>query len=214
VTVVRAIGRIVGLLTVVAGICIGLAGSASAHNVLISSNPPDGAQLATVPTSVTFTFDQPVQNFDPVVSLIGPDGRQYATGTPTVSGSTVSGSVSAGPAGAYIAAYRVVSADGHPVTGQVHFSLEGDDGAVPTVSGNASASTAGSGPPASGSAAVSVSAPSSSASLPAISGPQAGSGGLSAWLWIGLIAAAVVIAFAAVLLLRRPGGDRPRRNDY
>ena len=39
--------------------------------------------------SVSFTFDQPVQNFDPVVSVTGPDGLHYQTGSAQVSGNVV-----------------------------------------------------------------------------------------------------------------------------
>lgn len=163
---------------------VGLAGPASAHNVLISSDPADGSRLAKVPSSLTFTFDQPVQNFDPVVSLVGPDGRQYATGTPTISGNVVTGTVGTGPAGRYTAAFRIVSADGHPVTGEVHFST--------SVSGTATGAVAGG--TAGSSAATS-------------------SGGLSGWLWAGLAVAAVLVAAAAVLLLRRPRAGTPT-GDY
>ena len=175
---------VAGLLAVSVG--IGLAGPASAHDVLISSDPADGSTLSKAPTTMTFTFDQPVQNFDPVMSLVGPDGRQYATGTPSVSGSTVTGTVGTGPAGAYTGAYRIVSADGHPVTGQVHFQVTVSGGATGAVIGGAAVPAAGS-----------------------------SSGGLSGWLWAGLAVAAVVIAAAAVLLLRRPRAGRPAgRNDY
>jgi methionine-rich copper-binding protein CopC len=168
---------VAALLAVTAG--IGLAGPASAHDVLISSDPADGSTLSKVPTSMTFTFDQPVQNFDPVMSLVGPDGRQYVTGTPTISGSTVTGTVGTGPVGTYTGAYRVVSADGHPVTGEVHFKV--------TVSGGATGTAVGGAVLADGNS----------------------SGGLSGWLWAGLAVAAVVIAAAAVLLLRRPRAAQP-----
>ena len=118
---------VVGIVIAVA-VSLGFAGAASAHDVLISSSPADNATIATAPASLSFTFDQPVQNFDPVVSLIGPDGKQYATGTPSISGNVLSGTVDAGPAGRYTAAFRIVSADGHPVTGEIHFTLTGDGG--------------------------------------------------------------------------------------
>jgi len=217
----RVLGRIAAVLTMAGAIGIASVGSASAHNVLIASNPPEGATLATVPTSVTFTFDQPVQNFDPVVSLIGPDGRQYATGAPAISGNTVTGAVAAGPAGAYTAAYRVVSADGHPVTGEVHFSLAGDE--LATARSSPDGGSAPAAPPASAAPASSgISGPAAaSTSSDAVLNPsetvaRAGrpNSGLSAWLWVGLIAAALVIAVAAVLLLRRPARERGRGNDY
>lgn len=168
---------VAAVLAAVAG--VGLAGPASAHDVLISSDPADGSTLAKAPTSMTFTFDQPVQNFDPVMSLLGPDGRQYATGTPTVSGNVVTGSVGTGPAGAYTGAYRIVSADGHPVTGEVHFTMKVGGGATGTVVGGAAGPVARS------------------------------SGGLSGPLWAGLAVGAVAIAAAAVLLLRRPRSRQP-----
>jgi len=196
----RLISRGAVLLVLMSVLAISLAGAASAHNVLISSTPAEGAVVPDAPTSLSFTFDQPVQNFDPVVSLIGPDGKQYATGTPTISGNTVTGSVGAGPAGTNTAAYRVVSSDGHPVTGQVHFSLAGDDGG-PEPSGAAATGSARTGVPSGGSTTVAA------ALLPG-SG-AGGSSGLSGWLWIGLIVAAVLIATAAVLLIRRPEKDPP-----
>ena len=199
----RSLARLAAALLLALGVMVGLVGSASAHDVLISSNPKDGATLSNAPTSITFTFDQPVQNFDPVVSLIGPDGKQYATGTPTISGNVVTGSVGSGPAGAYTAAYRIVSADGHPVTGEIHFTLTtGHEASSP--------------PSAAGSVVPGTTSPGTgtSAAPPSIAAPRSGSGGLSAWVWIGLILAAVVVAAAGVVLLRRPApGARPDK-DY
>ena len=212
----RILSRLVFAMLIGVGISVGLAGSASAHDVLISSSPADNATLTVAPTSISFTFDQPIQNFDPVVSLIGPDGRQYATGTPVISGNVITGTVGTGPAGAYTGAYRIVSADGHPVTGEIHFRLAGDTGAKASGAVVSSAPPAGALPsgtesarsPESGVAVASTSA-GAAAAAPAVS-----SGGLSGWLWIALIVAAVIIATAAVLLLRRPSTGRSGDNDY
>ncbi len=172
--------RLAVALVLAVGVGVTLVAPASAHDVLISSDPSDGATLKSVPTSLSFTFDQPVQNFDPVVSLVGPDGKQYATGTPSVSGNVVTGPIGTGPAGAYTGAYRIVSADGHPVTGEIHFTM--------SVSGTATG-TSGSG---AGTAA-----------------PAPSSGGLSAGLWAALGVAALILVAAAVVLLRRSRSPRP-----
>ncbi len=174
---------VAGVLAIAIG--VGLAGPASAHDVLISSDPANGGTLAKAPTSMTFTFDQPVQNFDPVVSLVGPDGRQYATGTPAISGNVVTGTVGTGPTGAYTAAYRIVSADGHPVTGEIHFTMKVSGGSTGAAVGAAAASEGG-----------------------------RSSGGLSGGLWVGLAVAAALIAAAAVLLLRRPRARSATGKDY
>ena len=115
---------LVALLTAVAA--VGFAGQAAAHDVLLSSDPADGSTLQAAPTTVTLTFDQPVQDFEPVVTVTGPDGQSYQSGSPTVDSTVVTNAI--GPltaAGEYVIAYRVVSADGHPVVGEVKFQFTG-----------------------------------------------------------------------------------------
>ena len=212
-TKVRLLSRLVGALLITVGISVGFAGSASAHDVLISSNPADNATVQVAPTTVSFTFDQPIQNFDPVVSLVGPDGKQYATGSPQISGNVITGTVGAGPAGTYTAAYRIVSADGHPVTGQIHFTLAGDEGVPASGVAVSDAPASGSEPSGDAESTAAVSASAGPTSGAAATGAAAGSsGGLSAWLWIGLIVAALVIVTAGIVLWRRPARDRD--SDY
>jgi len=79
------------LLTLAAG--VGLAGPAAAHNVLTSSDPTDGSTLQAAPTTVRLTFDQPVQDFEPVVTVIGPDGNRYESGAPEVDSTVVTAGV-------------------------------------------------------------------------------------------------------------------------
>ena len=202
--------RFLAALILAVGLSVAVAGSASAHDVLISSTPVDGSTLQAAPSTITFNFDQPVQNYDPVIALIGPDGKHYESGTAQVNGNSVTGSVTSGPTGAYIASYRIVSADGHPVTGEVHFTLAA--GATPAT-GPASGGTVASGAGSSG-AVASAAVPTASTSTAAASAPAATKAGLSAWIWIALIVAALVIVAAAVILLRRPAGVKSADKDY
>jgi methionine-rich copper-binding protein CopC len=163
------------------------AGVAAAHNVLISSNPADGSTVDKAPSAMVFTFDQPIQNIDPVLVVTGPNGNVFTDGPPTIDGNVISAPLgAAGPAGLYHAAYRIVSADGHPVTGEITFTLAG------TAAGTATGS-----PPAAG-AVPGAGSDSSSTS---------GSGGLSGWLWLGLGVAAVLVVVAVAIALRRPKDD-------
>ena len=108
---------------------VGLTGTAAAHTELIGSDSADGATLEQAPSSITLTFNEPVQDFEPVLAITGPDGQPYPAGVPVVDSATLRGDVQAlGPAGTYTVAYRVVSDDGHPVTGQLQFQL-----AVPAI---------------------------------------------------------------------------------
>lgn len=179
------------------GLTVGLAGAASAHNVLISSDPADGSTIRAAPTEVEFTFDLPVQNFDPAISVTGPDGHQYQSGAAQINGNVVSSAVALGPAGGYIAAFRIVSADGHPVTGEIRFTLAGG---ASTATGSAGSAPSAAFSPGAGAAPT----PTPVSASAQIAAPGSG---LSAWLWIGLIVAAVLIGGAVVVLLRRPSRD-------
>jgi methionine-rich copper-binding protein CopC len=103
---------------------IGGAPAASAHSALSSSDPTDGSTLDAAPTAATLVFNQPIQDFQSLIVVTGPDQQQYPASAPTVDGPTVRSDLGAlGPAGIYTIAYRVVSADGHPIQGQVTFTL-------------------------------------------------------------------------------------------
>lgn len=174
----RIVGAVAAaLLAVIAAVA--LAGPASAHNVLTGSDPEAGSTQSTAPAAVTLTFDAAVQNYQPVLVVTGPDGTVFSTGAAVVSGSTVRVDlVGAGPAGAYRIVYRIVSADGHPVSGELTYTLAA-----------AAAGTAVGSPAAGGGAAT-----------PA----DDSASGSSAWLWIGVGVAAVLLVVAVVLILRRP----------
>jgi methionine-rich copper-binding protein CopC len=178
-------------------VAIATPGPASAHNVLISSDPADGAVLSSAPTSVALTFDQPIQNFDPVLVVTGPNGNLFTDGAPRITGNVISAPLGpAGPAGQYRAAYRIVSADGHPVTGQITYTL----------SASAAGSATGT-PPAGGAQPV------DGTGTDAGSGHGGSSPGLGPWLWIGIAVAAVLVVIAATLALRRPRDTGPRSSD-
>ncbi|MEV4577026.1 copper resistance CopC family protein [Nonomuraea jabiensis] len=98
--------------------------AAQAHNVLISSDPKDGATLPTAPARVTLVFDQAVRQGYAQVGVTGPDGSSWADGAAEVAAERVSVRVKPLPsAGAYTVGYRILSADGHPVTGKITFTL-------------------------------------------------------------------------------------------
>ncbi|MGW3467032.1 copper resistance CopC family protein [Saccharopolyspora sp. NPDC000995] len=155
----------------------GGAGTALAHNVLVSSDPPDGAQVATGPREVRLTFDQPVRAGYNTVNVVGPDGTYWADGEVRVEGTSVIAPVrELGPAGAYTVGYRVLSNDGHPVSGKVTFTL----------------TTAGGGTPA-------------PAPQNADQQPQSGeSGGMPIWPWIAGAVVLVVLGLVLALRLGKP----------
>jgi methionine-rich copper-binding protein CopC len=123
---------------------VGLAGPASAHNVLTGSRPAAGATVPSGPAEVRFDFNEPVRQGPATITVLGPGSTRWERSqNATVIGNSVSTLLAPlGPAGVYTASYAIISADGHPVTGDITFTL--------TQAGTGSPITPSAAPPASG----------------------------------------------------------------
>lgn len=107
-------------------------GQALAHTRLRGSEPTDGARLPTAPERVSLQFNEMMEADFATMTVTGPDGGPWHTGEVTADGTTVSIALRPlGPAGRYEIGYRVVSDDGHPVTGSVAFVLTAEGPGVP-----------------------------------------------------------------------------------
>jgi copper transport protein len=104
---------------------------ALAHAVLVSTSPPDRAELTEPPDRVTITFNEPVEVATGALRVFDRDARRVDTGQlPTDDPATVAAGLPADlPDGGYVATYRVVSADSHPLAGVFAFTV-GDAEAV------------------------------------------------------------------------------------
>ncbi len=194
----RWAGRAFAIVSALALALLVTAVPAAAHDVLVSSDPVEGATLNTAPARVQLTFNQPVRDFDPVLKVIGPNGNVFSTAPPTISGGVVSAPMVAGPAGEYRAVYRVVSADGHPVTGQISFALSA--AAAGTATGQPDSATA--------QAPDTTRGANGGGAANSESGSAGNSAGAGRWLWVGIGVAAVVVVLAIVIALRRPPPGR------
>ncbi|MEV5647930.1 copper resistance CopC family protein [Nocardia sp. NPDC052254] len=137
---------VLALATVLAlgGIAITVAGPAGAHSTVVSTDPADGAQITTGPARVSVTFNENLQPSFPSLTVVGPDGNLWSRGKPVVDGPTVSVEVGdLGPAGTYTMAYRVTSADGHPVSGTRTFELTAPGHGTPGPKADASNGSGG-----------------------------------------------------------------------
>jgi methionine-rich copper-binding protein CopC len=187
----RALLRLVAAtVTVCVALLLG-AGPASAHTRLQSSDPADGSNIGSAPESVSLQFNEDIQAEFATLSVVGPDGTQYQKGVVSAANGQISTAVSPlGPAGAYQIGYRVVSDDGHPVTGKVSFTLTapGPGGALPT--------------PSAALPSVAAPAPVPDPATAAVD-PQAGtqqSEGAPIWPW--LVGAVVLVGAGAAVALR------------
>ena len=175
--------------TLLAGLALLLgAAPALAHTRLESSDPADGASLDAAPQRISLTFNETMTPGFSTITVIGPDRARYETGEVAAEGGTVSTEVlPLGPAGRYEIGYRVVSADGHPVTGSIGFTL--------TTAGPAT-TTAPAAP-----VAAPVAAPAPAAPAPqAAAAADEDTGGAPVWPWI--VGAVVVVGGGVVAALR------------
>ncbi|WP_342660291.1 hypothetical protein Rruber_04994 [Rhodococcus ruber] len=172
------LARLAGLLGAVAAALLFAAGPAAAHSVVIASTPAPGEQIAQGPERVSLTFNEALQESFAALTVVGPDGNLWSKGDPLVEDATVSVAVGdLGPAGEYTIAYRVTSADGHPVTGTQVFTLTQD----------------GPGAPGAAAAAAGAAAPASDSDED--SGPA---------VWIFVVVGVVVLAGVLWFVLRKP----------
>ncbi|MCO1658000.1 copper resistance CopC family protein [Pseudonocardia humida] len=158
---------------------------AFAHTRLESSDPADGSSVDAAPQRVSLTFNESVPAEFSQVTVVGPDGTNYQTGTVTSADGVVSTAVlPLGPAGRYEIGYRVVSDDGHPVTGSVAFTLTA--AATPS--------------PAAAAPSASAAAPAPAPTPPSAAAAQPDDGGSPVWPWI--VGAVVLVGGGVVAALR------------
>jgi len=146
---------------------IGAAVPASAHADLVSTDPVDGSVVESAPESITLNFNSAILDSTAELAVSNSAG-ELVTGVVTESAQTsVTAAWPAGlPGDTYKVAYRVVSEDGHPITGSFSFSY-----------------------PASVSESVSESAP----AVPASAESPSESGSTLIWV-LGFLALALVVA--------------------
>ncbi|MFI0204945.1 MULTISPECIES: copper resistance CopC/CopD family protein [Streptomyces] len=110
------------------------AGPAAAHAGLSGSDPAEASVLQTEPKHVTLTFTESVSLSDESLRVLSPDNErvnprpaQHADGKQNTARVELSDKL---PQGTYTVAWRVVSADGHPISGAFVFSVGKTSGTV------------------------------------------------------------------------------------
>jgi methionine-rich copper-binding protein CopC len=161
------------------------AAPASAHTHLVKSFPSAGARLAARPSEVVLTFNQPIQAFPGAngIVVIGPRSSHWPCGRAHIDGNTLTASIGeVGRPGRYQIDYRVLGADGHPITGSVPIRIRR---AAFTASKASAPSTVSAASDATAMSAFDVDPPHGLAAMPT-------------GLWIALLAAIAVYVGAVV----------------
>ncbi|MFF0154360.1 copper resistance protein CopC [Micromonospora sp. NPDC005203] len=121
---------------VVLGVAFGVsflvpATPAAAHNSLTGSDPRDGARVATAPARIELRFLATPAPATTKITITGPD-NVVAGGPPVFAGKRVRVPFTPAAAGLYIVGYQLASSDGHPVKGEVRFTLTTGTAASPS----------------------------------------------------------------------------------
>ena len=123
----RALNRLALALTATLAAALLFAPSALAHATLEGTSPPRGATAKQQPSAVVFRFSEPVEGNFGAVRVYDVEGERADAGDafhPGGEGQKLGVHLKPGlPDGSYTATYRVVSADGHIVSGGYVFSI-------------------------------------------------------------------------------------------
>lgn len=161
---------------------------AQAHAALVDSSPADGDTVEAPLSEVELVFNEPVQSDFAQITVIDQNDTPYEDGDPSITGDTATQRVADLPNGTYTISYRIVSADGHPVTGSIKFTVTG--GSEPSGNGRpTSTHQAGQSGPA----------------------ENASPSGTTGWVAVGAL---VVVALAVGAVALRRTRNRPDAGDH
>jgi copper transport protein len=137
----RIARQLVAALAILVGVFALGTTAASAHATLESSSPSDGQSVLTSPSEIRITFSEAVTTISGGLSVLDADGKTVDVGnSEIVGGRTLVAPLSETLSdGTYVTTYRVLSADGHPVSGSLLFGVgEGalDRSAQPSSNGD------------------------------------------------------------------------------
>ena len=114
-----------------AALLTGFSNPAYAHAELQSSNPTNDAVLTEVPETLSLTFGENLLVIEGesvnTISLQDPQGMQLDLTPVEINAGTISATLVNNKSysdGRYKLSYRVVSEDGHPVSGEITFELK------------------------------------------------------------------------------------------
>ena len=183
-----------------------MAPTGSAHADLQVSTPEDGESLEVAPEEIRLTFSEELFEELVEISILDAAGDLYSTigveQTPPPGTDVIFPWPPQAPPGEYSIAYRVVSADGHPVTGTVSFSYAATapEPSAPEPSSSDSAPSAQSSTPAS---SPTASAPFASPANDSLPSSSADSSSVTPFVATGIVLLLGVIAASAIIVRAR-----------
>lgn len=178
---VRPAAAVVAMLAGMVLMLTGSAAPAAAHSELLGSDPAAGAALEAIPEQVRLSFSDEIE---PAAAT-----DDAPTGQPMT----------------WRVTYRVVSADGHPISGTVAFTVTSPAVAVPTESAATPPPAPTAETPTAQTPAPTAATPTATAADDAAASGEDPSG--APWGWLGAGAVLVLAAAAAIAVVTRRRGE-------
>ena len=127
---------VVATLLIAFGLAVTTASPAHAHDELIGSDPASGASVDALPAQLTLTFSAEIADDEgaSVVEVTDASGTALVDGSPSVDDNVLTQPLVGEAAGDITVLWKVVSSDGHPISGEFTFSVAG--GSAPTETGD------------------------------------------------------------------------------
>ena len=111
---------------------LAIAAPAAAHSSIIDSTPGENEELTEAPETFSVTANEDLADLTgsgdgfALRVIYVPTGDDVSTGELTIDGPTLSTPGVPLEPGPYLMEYQVVSADGHPVSGEIYFTVQGE----------------------------------------------------------------------------------------
>lgn len=111
-----------------------VASPASAHDELLETDPAADASVDALPAEITLTFSGLISTEAGAneIAVTDASGTSLVDGEPAVSDTVVTQKLQGEASGAVTVLWKVVSSDGHPISGQYSFTVAGAPTPTPT----------------------------------------------------------------------------------
>lgn len=195
------------VLLAVAVSVLGITSPAAAHDDLVSSYPQAEATIDGSPAEITLTFSADLTDMEgaSVIEVIDEDGKNVAIDAPQVSAASITQHlVPDATTGVFTIRWKVVSSDGHPISGEYSYTVEDTAAEPETVEANSPTPT-----PSASDVAAPTPEPTTSESASSYGGVPAGGGVFPPGVY--LVGLAFILA-GGVLGVMLMGRQRRRRD--
>ncbi|WP_166843803.1 copper resistance CopC family protein [Isoptericola sp. BMS4] len=186
---------------------------AAAHDRLVSADPPDGESLDEPPSELTLTFSGELLGTGAQAAVTTSEGTEPAD--TEVDGEVVTVTVPDGLSGGeWVVGWRVVSADGHPIEGELTYDVAGAASEEPSPAPSEEPAVEPTAEPtqeaSSGAAEPEETASAASGHQHGAPGAELSENGEANWTmsWLFGVAVLAAVGTAAAVLLARRRRDR------